>query len=133
MQDKLQCSKVKRFKKIYYSRDETWKMLMNRTGTIMSHTFFSMFAAGNNSPFMNPSHSFVSHVNGKEQVEINNMTLDRSDLSIVVRYTIIFANYPENERDIIEMDMPIEARASIVDHARQVTMFESEEIQKNIL
>ena len=42
---------------------------MNRTDT-MSHTFFSMFAAQKNSFVMNPS----------PPVEINNTTLDQSDL-----------------------------------------------------
>ena len=42
---------------------------MNRTNT-MFHTFFSMFAAQKNSFVMNPS----------QPVEINNMTLDQSDL-----------------------------------------------------
>ena len=41
------------------------------------------------------------------------------------------ANSPENEKDVPEMDMSIEARASIADHARHGTMFESEEIKKN--
>jgi len=39
------------------------------------------------------------------------------------------ANSPENEKDFLEMDMSIEARASIADYARHVTMFESEEIK----